>query len=303
MRPGAHIELTVASFLFCLLVFLFISCSSSSQIQGDTSPREVDLSAFDQVQLQILSLYGGFVNISDLYVSPAEILYITDATRHYLYRFHSRSGIPDSLGGQGSGNYQFNNPIAIHASNDLKLFIVDKGNRRIQMFDRRFQYLGTVQLTGTRTRPISYNPATLCMNNSGELFFWDDDERKFRKTSANLELDEQFNPDMSFFQSGPAACEITETGLYLLDRTTGLIHRYSEFGRYLGYLGGFGQIYDLAVSDLGLFLLGEKHVIHAGINGDIQKIYLLPDKEFIRIAPGSEKFYLTTKTEVFSAEM
>jgi hypothetical protein len=262
----------------------------------DTSGYQIETLTLSQINIP-------FTSITDVYVSPSGQLYILDDVRHYFYRFDSVSGVLDSLGGQGSGNYQLNNPVSIDATNDLKIFVSDKGNSRIQMFDRRFQYLGTYQKQDNRNRLLTYEPTILCVNRVGELHFWDDSQGIFFKTTSNITMNDQFSPSFREITGSPSDCAISDTTIFLLDSTTSLIHRYNEFGRYLGFLGGFGKTKSITVSDDTLWILTDEHVIMAGLNGSINRVFHTEIDDVTGIRARASNIYLYSKSTIYTTSL
>lgn len=283
-----------------LSLFLLGSCMSSMTGSSSQNSRPFDASGFEVQPLELALIQSNFASIEGLYVSPSGQIYIVDGARHYIYRFNPDSATLDSLGGQGSGNYQFNSPVSIDATNDLKIFVSDRGNRRIQMFDRRFQYLGSFQNQDNRGRYLSYEPTTICVNQLGELHFWDADAFTFIKTTSSLSRNDQFSANTSGFTQNPTDCVISESTIYLLDSVTGNIHRYSEFGRYIGFLGGFGNAKSLAVDNQTLWILTDNYILKSALNGSIEKAYIVKENGILGLKSNANRLYLYTNSAVYS---
>jgi hypothetical protein len=285
---------------YCLGLVLFVSCTSAER--GVTPGPLVDFSQMPTWNISPEPIAGGFALATDLDVTNAGFVYVTDARRHHLIRLNTTGARIDSVGGRGVGAYQFSNPQRVDASNDLKIYVSDVDNRRIQMFDRRFQLLGTVRLLEQSGREIEYVPGDLSTSRLGELFFWDDAAASLRKLSVNTQLDSGFQPDVRSLQSAPATIELRQNYILLLDAGTGIIYRYTELGQYVGFLSGFGSILDLTTTDSYLIILTKFHLIkatHAGI-----PISVAPHNQlFSRISASESHLFLLNNNKLFRAEL
>lgn len=295
---GVSIRLIVFSALL-----LFVSCASRIPRSTSDSFNSFDASGFEVRELTLTDINLSFSSISDVYVSPSGLLYVLDNVRHYLYRYDPTSTSLDSLGGRGSGDYQFNYPVSIDATNDLKIFVADRGNRRIQLFDRRFQYLGSHQIQDIRNRTINYDPTILCVNRVGELLFWDNDNETLNKSTSNLTQNTQINTSISELSGSPADCALSDSTIFLLDSSTGLIHRYNEFGRYIGYLGGYGKIKSIAITDDTLWILTDEYLIQTGTNGSIDQVIKVASTDYLGVRSHNNRLFLFTDTKISFADI
>jgi len=62
-------------------------------------------------------------------------IYVTGWESHRLYKFNSDGKLVNSVGGEGTSTKQFKYPCGIVVSKDYKLFVCDRDNHRIQVFD------------------------------------------------------------------------------------------------------------------------------------------------------------------------
>lgn len=309
MRSPAAISIIVAFRRIALplsVLVMLLGCSTAENLRL-VNNADIPLATpeADQV-LELQPVPGSFGKIADLYVSPAGQLYIADESRHYIFRWDATGVTPqpiDSLGGRGSRTTQFDQPRYIDASNDLKIFISDRGNRRIQMFDRRFQFLGTVKLTGVTGQEQPYVPGPLGTNQLGELYFWDAGEGLLRKLTSGLQVVESFMPEALSERDEPVAIAITPNEVLVAFAGNGRIYRYSQNGRFAGFVTGFGQIRDIVwhndrlyvLSDVGLFLLNSR--------GGVEASFRLNRSDLIRLAVGDAGILLTNGVRLFSTTL
>lgn len=182
---------------------------------------------------------GSFENASSVDVTPTGDFYITDQNRHRFVVINREGVRIDSVGNQGSGNYQFDRPVSIDATNGLKIYVADRNNRRLQIYDRRKQFLSKIDFTQIHGRG-SFRPENVTVNRLGELFIFNSDRFRIHKFDTNGTYEMSFSlSDQRIRHFGG----FTTSGnqLIILDRSGGMIHRYTFDGIYEGFLGGFSN--------------------------------------------------------------
>ncbi|RNC79669.1 MAG: hypothetical protein ED557_14200 [Balneola sp.] len=144
-----------------LVVFLFL------QFATNLSAQEV--------------IYSGLDNPTSIYATQ-DHLFVVESGKHRILKLDHNGKLLETLGGLGSGDYQFDTPIDIDATNGLKIYISDYRNNRVQIFDRRFQYLSTIRAPqGQR----SFRPTQLIVNDFGELFVYDESSKSIHRYDEN----------------------------------------------------------------------------------------------------------------------
>lgn len=221
-------------------------------LHAQTPEIETKISEFELVR-------GGYSGISDLYVSPAGLIYITDSRSHYLHRINAETGLVDSLGGRGTASTQFNTPVGVHATNDLRIFVNDAGNARIQVFDRRYQSMGQIPYpSGSR----SLNAATgIHVTRDGGIVFWDGANSSLVGTRDNYEIDELYRPDVSNLGQEIALIRSANDEYLILDSSRKRVFRYQDNGRYIGFWEWSEPILDIRYTSDGYVLLTKDEVV------------------------------------------
>lgn len=91
----------------------------------------------------VLRAAGPFNNVTAIALSPSGDLYITDGDRNARVHRYSRDGkLLASWGEPGSGPGQFHVPHAAVVAPDGKVYVCDRGNKRVQIFTADGKYLG-----------------------------------------------------------------------------------------------------------------------------------------------------------------
>lgn len=124
-------------------------------------------------------IFSGLENATSIYATQ-DHLFVVESGKHRLLKLDHNGNLIETLGGLGTGDYQFDTPIGVDATNGLKIYVTDYGNERIQVYDRRFQYLGSITgESGFQNRRIS--PTQLVVNDFGELFVYDENSKSILK--------------------------------------------------------------------------------------------------------------------------
>ncbi len=174
-------------------------------------------------------LYSGLDKPSALFVTQHSI-YIVEQGQHRVLELNHAGKTLQVFGNKGSSNYQFNSPFDIDATNGLKVFVSDSRNNRIQVFDKHWQLLSSIQNISAFRDNKRIEPSWLGVNEVGELFFYD-------KRSKNLV---KLNNSGSFLDEIPIPSEVNdisglqlrENKIFILDKKVDVIHQLSENGFY-----------------------------------------------------------------------
>lgn len=150
-----------------LILLILVMCSFSANAQDEIS--EV--------------IYSELDNATSIYATQ-DHLFVVESGKHRLLKLDHDGNLLETLGGLGSGDYQLDTPMDVDATNGLKIYISDYGNNRIQIFDRRFQFLGSI--TGETTfQNRRIKPTQLVVNDFGELFVFDENSKSIFKFDEN----------------------------------------------------------------------------------------------------------------------
>ncbi len=221
--------------IFSIFLFLILF---SNNVLGQNEKSEI--------------IYSGLDNATSIYATQDHI-FVVESGKHRILKLDHNGKLIESLGGLGSGDYQFDTPIDVDATNGLKIYVSDYGNNRIQIFDRRFQYLGSI--TGEsafQNRRIK--PTQLIVNDFRELFVYDEASKTIIKFDENGNLIDQFNLDSLI----PFELKIDNEQIVLTDRTnrmTTLMSQNGLLGESFPLHTGFPEIVDFAEMETMTLLL------------------------------------------------
>ncbi len=222
-------------------------------------------------------LLTGLEDARSIRVSTLGNIFIVETGRHRILKT-DRDGVRvDSVGRLGNGDYQLDLPVAIDPTNELKIYVADRNNRRIQVFDRRMQYLSTLQMPQRAGLPSRYLPAKLVVDPSGNIFFFDEDRHVMYRFDSHgqYELDfELFGDDGRIM---PVAMAIMDDELWVAGERGQLLHRFTSHGSYLGFIYAPEPARSLRAGGGSLWMLGSDHIMQIDAGGRILRSQRLPD--------------------------
>ena len=83
---------------------------------------------------------------NDVLVAPNGDIYVAQghgtAGVNYIFKFDKTGKLLSTMGKDGAGPGEFNQPHALAMDSKGRLYVGDRGNNRIQIFDQNFKFLG-----------------------------------------------------------------------------------------------------------------------------------------------------------------
>lgn len=210
----------------------------------------------------------GFDRVTSLHATPAGEVFLVESGRHRLVKLSLTGERLDSLGRRGSGDYSFNNPVSVDATNGMRIYVADKNNRRIQTYDRRLQFLGSL-LPPERAgfNELFFNPEKVAVNKFGEVYVYDRETEKILKYDQNgrfvlfvdlrgLEIALPIG-SMSHF----------EDSLFLSESGRNVLHEITTGGGYRGFVFTPGIILDMFTSESAIWAVTRNRVLQFSHSG------------------------------------
>lgn len=187
-------------------------------------------------------LYSGLNKPTSIYVTQ-QYIFVVESGKHRVLKLDHSGELLETVGGLGNGDYQFDTPLDIDATNGLKIYVSDYRNNRVQVFDRRFQFLTSIKRQQSTGISRAIRPTQIAVNKFGELFYYDEASRSI------VRIDEQGNQLYTFLVSGEIKSvndiQSLNKNLYVLDLEQGMNHELSDNGlEILSYpLKGATQVF------------------------------------------------------------
>ncbi len=222
-------------------------------------------------------LVTGLEDARSISISTLGHLFVAESGRHRILMFTDSGERMDSVGRLGNGDYQFDTPVAIDPTNELKIYVADRNNRRIQIFDRRLQYLSTISLPERAARRLSYRPTLLTVDQSGRLYFFDDESHRVYRFDSSGQFDLSFELYSEEERIQPVSMDIRDNELWVIGERGLLLHRFSSGGSYLGFLYSPEPALSLRIVGDQLWLLGQNNLLRLDPGGEVSFSKSLPD--------------------------
>lgn len=167
-------------------------------------------------------------------------IYVVEQGENKLLKLDHTGKQIEAIGGKGSGDYQFSKPVDVDATNGLKIFITDFNNRRVQVFDRRGQYLSSISGRNYFGVNQRYNPTQIAVSSVGEVYFVDENEGHIYHFDLDYNLLDEFRIPIEIESVDEIAINSTE--ILILDRASQTIHRLALNGSYRGFYPAEGVL-------------------------------------------------------------
>lgn len=283
-----------------LMVIAFVALACSGQAKTSHSTEEdifrKEVAERSDAELQFITIDSGLRSVVAIdYVSTDNSLFIVEQGRNRILKIDERGVRTDSLGRRGLGDYRFDAPSSIDATNGLQIFVADRNNARVQIFERRLSYLSTITPPSDRQgiNPVFFRPEAIAVNNFGDIFVYDAESEQLLKYDRNGRF--QLSVSLSVFDLELPIRSITsfEDRLFLLEKGRGLFHEITAQGGYRGFAAASSglrafyihgeQIWGATDSDLIVFNLNGRplHRFTHNITSRIQGIAVSRNQVYV----------------------
>lgn len=230
-----------------------------------------DEQAHESHDLDIVQLDGSFDDARSIYITNQPLLYIVETGRHRFLVLNAEGTRLDSIGNQGFGHYQFNRPLDIDATNGLKIYVSDYHNGRIQVFDRRLQFLSSITPPRGNEEFFRYQPTVLAVNDDRELYFYENDNGRLVQYDENGELLTSFRIRGDRNLRSPADLDTRNGQLLLADSARGALHFMEREGQYNKFIGGLEGIRGITTSPTGIWVVTDNRLAQLGEKGRLKR--------------------------------
>ncbi|MFA5806603.1 MAG: NHL repeat-containing protein [Melioribacteraceae bacterium] len=162
---------------------------------------------------------GTFNSASSFSINPAGYFYVSDAGRNEIIKLDTLGKVIKSVGGYGWTESSFDNPADVFA-NTLNVYVSDKNNNRIQLFDKDLNFLSQFSTLSSDDETIKFRyPTGSAVSTQGDLFILDSDNNRILKYNARGEFQAAIGgyDAGSFSLITPKQFTISKTKILVLD--------------------------------------------------------------------------------------
>jgi serpin B len=151
-------------------------------------------------------------------------------------------------GKYGSDNAHFGYPESVALDNSGNIYIVDRGNDRVQKFSSSGEYLMTLGVSGKSGLDNSHfnTPVSLALDSSGNIYVADTYNHRIQKFSSSgtylstLGVSGEYGTDNAHFCYPASVAVDSSENIYVTDSGNNRIQKFSSSGTYLSTLGVSG---------------------------------------------------------------
>jgi hypothetical protein len=163
---------------------------------------------------------------------------VVDAGRDLLIKYSADGDSVAAVGGYGTGSESFDRPVSVWARTGTDILVADYNNHRVQRFDRRLDYVNTLQTrSGADDRSQFGYPLDAALSRQGETFVLDSENRRIVEFDASNEFVRSFGDVASGkgFLQNPSMIELdAHDNVYVLE--PGRIVIFDPFGSWINDL-------------------------------------------------------------------
>jgi hypothetical protein len=174
-----------------------------------------------------------FENATSFSINASGFLFIADAEKNEITKTDTLGNIIRTIGGYGWQASSFDNPAAIF-SNTLNVYVADKNNDRIQIFDKDLNFLSLIKSGDSNSGKEFMYPSGVGVSNQGELFVLDSDDTRILKYNLRGEYQLQIGSydAGNYSLNHPEKFTVTaDQRLYVIDENYIVI--FDQFGNGL----------------------------------------------------------------------
>ncbi|MBN1301695.1 MAG: NHL repeat-containing protein [Melioribacteraceae bacterium] len=128
---------------------------------------------------------GKFESACAFTINQAGSIFVTDKELNEIYKFDRTGALLHNIGGYGWDKELFDYPSDIF-TNLLNVYVTDRNNNRIQIFDKDLNYLSDIK---PEDLMVSFNyPEGCVVSNQGDVFILDSDNQRVIKLDLSGEF-------------------------------------------------------------------------------------------------------------------
>ncbi len=157
--------------------------------------------------------------------------------------FATSAGFSSSFGTAGTGNGQLSHPADAAVDSKGNLWVIDKGNNRLEKFNEKGEYLAKYGTAGTGNGQLSA-PSAVAIDSEGSLWVADTGNNRIEKFNEKGEYVSQFGTKGSGNGqfNEPSGIAVAPNGsIYVVDRGNRRVQLFSKSGAYQGQAGSSGS--------------------------------------------------------------
>ena len=289
------------------------------------SPLVATAQPVDSVLTDLTKL-ADFLEARALAVDPSGKLYVVDTGEDAVFQLSPSGVLLETLGGSGTGEGQFDQPMDVDPTNGLVLVVADAGNSRLQRFSRTFLPItslpvGRIERFTPGSQAASLNigseggvqeadgrPIAVITNNANETFAID----AIQKVVLKWDVSRRLERAIGGFDAGegtledPVALAADEQSLFVADRGRAAVLVYDPFGSFVRMLapGLAEDVRALSVAGDELWIVLSHRMLVYTTRGQLRQTFNVTLEEpLVDVQRVGSVLYVLTASQLFSVDI
>jgi len=247
---------------------------------------------------------GNFSSAKSLAINQYGMIFVTDDLKNEIVKIDTLGNVIKTIGGYGWDNSSFDNPIDIFA-NILNVYVADKNNNRIQIFDKDLNFLSKIETKNVTDEQFAFNyPSSVVTSTQGDFYILDSDNNRILRFNLRGEFIAEIGGiDAGEFRLSNPVKICLDNNLNLITAEKNTLFIFDQFGN-----GKRKYSLPFAVNNLNslfndVVIVNEKNILIAKINSDT-RIEMLPFtpklvEEIVDACVFKSKLYVLTNSTIF----
>lgn len=174
---------------------------------------------------------GKFESASAFSLTPSGYFFVSDVGKSEVTKLDTLNKVLQKIGGYGWGDSAFDEPSDIYAT-DLRVYVTDKNNNRIQVFDKDLNFLFFIKsnLNANEIEKFQY-PTSCATSIQGDIYILDSENTRILKynSSGNFLLEFGDFRSGDFTLENPIGIALSQDSkIFVLDN--GFLNVFDQYG-------------------------------------------------------------------------
>ncbi len=248
---------------------------------------------------------GDFESASAFTLTPGEVFFVTDLLKNEIIKIDTLGNVIESIGGYGWSSSTFDEPVDVYAT-DLRVYVTDKNNNRIQVFDKDINYLFLIKTDEQNNDINNFQYPTSCATSiQGDIYILDSDNTRVMKFSSegNFLLEFGNYDSGDYMLSSPIKLALSQDSkIFVIDENHLTI--FDQYGMGLLKLNTNVEPENMSITFDNLIVNTSDSLYYLNLQNPISKfVNITPNDldEDIEIIEGiiyKRNLYILTETEI-----
>ncbi len=224
---------------------------------------------------------GNFKSASSFSLTPGGVFYVATTEDNEIIKLDTLSNVLKSVGGYGWSSSTFDEPVDIFAT-DLRVYVTDKNNNRVQVFDKDLNYLFLIKTDEITNNIDGFQyPMSCATSIQGDIYILDSDNTRVLKFNSSGEFLLEFGNYSSgdFLLETPIKLALSQDSkVFILD--DGFLNIYDQYGMGLIRIESDFEPTNINITFNNLLLNSSDSLYYQNLRNPIEKFTNITPTDF-----------------------